>query len=108
MDVQYADEEMREALPQRNNARKTKGRGFQDRDADVEDDRGGRYDTHGMDSRGPVKCEACFAASYKLLLNSLCKVDQAAYCCCSCGELGGVCIWSARGSTGRGHSRHIC
>ena len=55
-DVQYADEDMREALPQRNNARKTKGRGFQDRDADAEDDRGGRYDTHGMDSRGPIKC----------------------------------------------------
>ena len=71
VDVQYADEEMREALPQRNNARKTKGRGFQDRDADVEDDRGGRYDTHGMDSRGPVKCESCFAASYKLLSNLL-------------------------------------
>lgn len=55
-DVQYADEDMREALPQRNNARKTKGRGFQDRDADAEDDRGGQYDTHGMDSRGPIKC----------------------------------------------------
>lgn len=55
-DVQYADEEMRDALPQRSNARKTKGRGFQDKDTEAEDDRGGRYDSYGSSSRGPIKC----------------------------------------------------
>lgn len=60
--TQYAaDEEMGEAVNQRQLARKTKGRGFQERDAmDAEEDRGGQYDTHAGEARGPIKCRICY------------------------------------------------
>lgn len=56
----YADEDMGEAQPQRQSNRKTKGRGFQDREAmDVDDDRAGPYDTQSTGTKGgPIKCES--------------------------------------------------
>ena len=49
-----------EAQPQRQSNRKTKGRGFQDREAmDVDDDRAGPYDTQSSGTKGgPIKCES--------------------------------------------------
>lgn len=56
--LNYTDEEMGEAQPQRNTNRKTKGRGFQETGAmDIDDDRAGAYDTHSDITKGPVKCK---------------------------------------------------
>lgn len=71
--VNYTDEEMGEAQPQRNTNRKTKGRGFQETGAmDIDDDRAGAYDTHSDTTKGPVKCKfqqrTCYASEQCLLL----------------------------------------
>jgi len=67
----YTDEDMGEAQLQRQSNRKTKGRGFQDREAmDVDDDRAGPYDTQSSGTKsGPIKCKS----PIMVLLSMLCR-----------------------------------